>query len=104
MSQSLHSAFRHRPEFPIRPHPHLRVDLLARHDFALQEMAVQQVVVHRLADDLRDGRVLELDEGIVLGSPGLETCICIISSVERIHATRHAGAFYFTHGSVSRQP
>lgn len=52
--------------FPVGAHPELGVNLVLGDGLALYKMPHEQVVVHGLGDDLRDGRRVELDKGIVL--------------------------------------
>ena len=50
--------------------PDLGVQLLRGNKLALQDVAVHQVVVHGLGDDLGDGGGGEFNEGVVLGATG----------------------------------
>ena len=54
-----------RPPLPVRANPQLGVHLVLGDDLACEDMAHEQVVVHRLRNDLRDRRGVELNEGIV---------------------------------------
>ena len=49
----------------VRAHPELRVDFVLRDDLAVHDMAHEQIIVHRLRDDPRDGRRDKLDEAVV---------------------------------------
>lgn len=61
----------HSPPFPVRSNPQLRVHLVLGDDFALHDVTVEEVVVHRVGDDLSHRRRVELDETVVLGLAGL---------------------------------
>lgn len=49
----------------VRAHPELRVDFVLRDDLAIHDMAHEQIVIHRLRDDPRDGRGHKLDEAVM---------------------------------------
>lgn len=50
----------------IRTYPEFRMHFVFRNDLASQNVAHEQIIVHRLRDDLRDGRRCKLDEPVVL--------------------------------------
>ena len=60
-----------RPPLPVRPNPELGMDLVFGDDLACQDVAHEEVVVHRVGDDSGDGGRIELDEGVMLGLAGL---------------------------------
>ena len=62
----LNSVSWHFSELPVRTDPEFRVDLFFWYDLAPQKTAHKKVVIHRLGDDLCNGRRRELDECIVL--------------------------------------
>lgn len=66
-----HPVHRHLPPLPVRTNPQIRMHLLLRQQLALEDMAVDEVVVHRLGDDGGDRNRLELEKGIMLGCAGL---------------------------------
>jgi len=49
----------------VRTHPELWVNFVFRDDLANQDMAHEQIIVHRLRNDLSDGRRDKLDEAVV---------------------------------------
>ena len=53
------------PPSTIRAHPELRVNCVLWDDLASHDMAHEQIIVHRLRDDLSDGRRHKLDEAVV---------------------------------------
>lgn len=63
----------HRTKLAIRTDPQSRMNLLWREDLAYEDVAREQVVVHRLLHNARDRRVAELDESVVL------RCSCLHS-------------------------
>ena len=59
------------PPLPVRAYPQLGVHLVLRDNLAREDVAHEQVVVHRLRDDLCDRRRVELNEAVVLRLSGL---------------------------------
>ena len=55
----------HAPPATVRADPELRVHLSGRDELAREDVAAEQVVVHRFRDDLSDCIGFELDEGVV---------------------------------------
>jgi hypothetical protein len=49
----------------IRTYPELWMHFVFRNDLASQNVAHEQIIVHRLRDDLCDGRRCKLDEPVV---------------------------------------
>lgn len=60
-----------RSPFSICAHPQLWVDLVLGYHLASEYMSHEQVVVHRLCDDLCDRGRVEFEEGIVFRLSGL---------------------------------
>jgi hypothetical protein len=54
------------PPLPVRTHPQLGPDLRIRDELAPHDVPCEEVVVHRLLHDLRDGERRELEEAVVL--------------------------------------
>jgi hypothetical protein len=74
---SLDAAFGDGTELATCAYPEFGVYLVIGYDLALEDMAGEKVVVHRVRDDGCDGRVSKLDKGIVLGSTGLPTSVLL---------------------------
>ena len=51
------------------------MDLILRYHLAFEYMSHEQIVVHRLRNDLRDGGRVELEECIMFRLSGLRTWI-----------------------------
>lgn len=56
---------------PIRTDPERRMDFLLRDYLTLKNVAHEQVVVHRLRNDLGDCRRVKFDEAVVFRAAGL---------------------------------
>ena len=65
MLHTRHTVLRDRSPLPVRANPQLGVHLVLGDDLACEDMTHEQVVVHRLRNDLRDRRGVELNEGVV---------------------------------------
>ena len=66
----------HDAPLAIRTDPELRVHFVFRDDLAGQDVVHEQIVVHRLRDDLGDRRRRKLDESIVFRPASLHAnCI-----------------------------
>lgn len=80
----------HDAELAVRADPQFRVNLVVRHDLADEDVSQEEVVVHRLLDNLRHRGVLELDERVVLRCAGLfegqqvSRALCIQKSESRL--------------------
>lgn len=61
----------HWTELAVGSDPHLGVNLIVGYDLADEDVTREEVVVHRLVNDLSDRGVGEFDEGVVLGGAGL---------------------------------
>ena len=59
----------------IRTYPELRMHFVFWNDLASQNVAHEQVIVHRLRDDLCDGRRCKLDEPVVFRPACLHTSL-----------------------------
>ena len=66
VSDSRYSVAGNGPPLSVRAYPELGVHLVLRDDLARENVAHEQVVVHRLRDDLCDRGRVELDEAVVL--------------------------------------
>jgi hypothetical protein len=53
------------PPLSVGTDPEVGVDLVVGDDFAAKDVAEEEVVVHRLRDDLGDGEGGEEEEGVV---------------------------------------
>ena len=65
MRNTRNTIARNGPPLPIRSNPELRVHLVLRDHLACEDMAHEEIVVHRLGDDLGNGRRVELNEAVV---------------------------------------
>ena len=59
----------------IRTYPELRMHFVFRNDLASQNVAHEQVIVHRLRDYLCDGRRCKLDEPVEFRPTGLHASL-----------------------------
>ena len=66
MYNPCHTVARNLPPLPVRANPELWMHLVLRDDLAREDVAHEQVIVHRLRDDLCDRGRVELDEAVVL--------------------------------------
>ena len=65
MFHSGYPRVRDRPPLLVRTDPKFGVNLILRDDFACEDVTSKEVVVHRLGDDLGNGRRVELNEAVV---------------------------------------
>jgi succinylarginine dihydrolase len=66
MLHARHARRGHLAPLAVRANPQLGVHLIAGDELAAQDVPHEEVVVHHLRDDLRNGGGVELEEGIVL--------------------------------------
>ena len=66
MRHAVDSRHRHLFELLIRSYPQLGMNLGFRNESAFENVTHEEVIVHRLRDDLCDSSRVELDETVVL--------------------------------------
>ena len=75
MRNTRNTIARNGPPLPVRPNPELRVHLVLRDHLACEDMAHEEIVVHRVSDNPGDGGRIEFDETVVLRLAGLRDAI-----------------------------
>lgn len=88
----------HDAPLAIRTDPKLRVHFVFRDDLAGQDVAHEQIIVHRLRDDLRDLRRRKLDESVVFRPASLYAIFFFSTRRTKLDAVREQ-----THPLVPRK-
>lgn len=80
-NDSILPTFRDDSEYSIGSDPHLGMNLIIRNNLAHENVTGEQVVVHGFLNDDSDGRVGELEEGVMFRRSSLVRQLCLTSVV-----------------------